>query len=142
MVLLCVGALKCESSSSSSSATHQDKSEYAEGDLLVLKAQARRIVKRLQIRVKIYVSLWQIVSVLPLALDLQFPSAYNMIAAFLDLLNLGVSRSALVTCSSHSDYDAIDVLVVDTVYPMVIVGLLWLAQTLHLLSRCRVSREE
>ena len=95
VVLLCVGALRCESSSFPSSAAHQDKSD-AEGDLLLLKAQAGHIVKRLQIRVKIYVSLWQIVSVLPLALDLPFRSAYNMLAAFLDLLNLGVSRSALV----------------------------------------------
>jgi hypothetical protein len=100
-----------------------------------VKEDAVVIRKRLQARVKIYVSLWQIVSLLPFTLDLEFPSAYKAIASILNVFNLGVSVSSLVTCTSHSRFDAIDSLVFGTVYPVVVVFGLWLMRTAHLYVR-------
>jgi hypothetical protein len=100
-----------------------------------LKEDAVVIRKRLQARVKIYVSLWQIVSLLPFTLDLEFPSAYKTIASLLNVFNLGVSVSSLVTCSTNSSFNAIDGLVFETVYPVVVVVGLWLMRSAHLSVR-------
>jgi hypothetical protein len=100
-----------------------------------LEENAVAIRKRLQARFKIYVTLWQIVSLLPFTLDLKFPSAYKTIASILNVFNLGVSVSSLVTCSTSSSFDAIDNLVFETVYPVVVVSGLWLLRTAHLSVR-------
>ncbi|CAN0394727.1 unnamed protein product, partial [Ectocarpus fasciculatus] len=84
-------------------------------------------------RLKIYVTMWQIVSLLPFTLNVDFPNAYTAIASVLGVFNLNVSRSALVTCSAGHDYDAIDALVVDTVYPIVLVCVLWIIFHVHVM---------
>jgi hypothetical protein len=53
----------------------------------------------------------------------------------LNVFNLGVSVSSLVTCSTSSSFDAIDSLVFETVYPVVVVVGLWLMRSAHLSVR-------
>jgi hypothetical protein len=94
--------------------------------------RARYIVRKLTSRLKIYVTLWQIVSIMPFALDLRFPDVYTDILSTLHAMNIDVSRSSLVTCSTGKEYDGIDGLILATVYPLVIVGLIWVAHLVHL----------
>jgi hypothetical protein len=85
-----------------------------------LQQQARFMARRCKSALKIYVTLWQIVSIMPFALDLRFPDAYTVIVSALNAVNIHVSRSSLVSCTSGHSYDAIDSLVVDTTYPVVV----------------------
>jgi hypothetical protein len=94
--------------------------------------KAQFIARRFMSWLKIYITLWQIVSIMPFALDLQFPDVYSAILAALRAFNIDVSRSVLVTCSTGSSFDAIDTLVVDTLYPVVVVVLLWFIHWIHL----------
>ena len=97
-----------------------------------LAKNADAIRRRFSARVKIYTSLWQIVSLLPFVLDLKFPQVYESIASVLNIFNLGINVSSLVTCSSNSSFDAIDNLVFTTLYPVVVVGMLWVMQLIHI----------
>lgn len=96
------------------------------------KQQARFMARRCKSALKIYVTLWQIVSIMPFALNLRFPDAYTAIVSVLNAVNIDVGRSSLVSCTSGHSYDAIDSLVVDTTYPMVVAVIIWLAHLLHL----------
>ena len=91
--------------------------------------------KRITARWKIYLTLWQIVSILPFTLNLRFPAAYTAAASALNILNLSLNYSGVVTCSSDVDYDAVDALVVDTIYPIIIAVVLWLACRIHMYLR-------
>lgn len=93
--------------------------------------EAVAIGRRWKARVKIYITLWQIVSLLPFALNLDFPNVYSAIASALNVFNLNVSTSSLVTCGADDGYDAIDALIVDTVYPIVVVILLRICEAIH-----------
>ena len=105
-----------------------------------LRDAARTIVKRFKARTKIYITLWQIVSILPFTLNLSFPNVYSVIAGALGVFNLNISTSSLVTCAANDSYDAIDSLVVDTSYPIVVVGILWVIFKAHVwLTSCEDS---
>lgn len=103
---------------------------------------ARAAGRRLKARIKICITLWQITSLLPFALDLQFPNAYVAIASVLNLFNLNISASSLVTCNAHGGYDAIDSLVVNTLYPVLVIIILWLAQTVHVKLKSELKAAE
>jgi hypothetical protein len=94
-----------------------------------LKPQAQTLMRRLSTRVKIDVSLWQIGSILPLALDLQFPDLYVLVASTLSVVDFSISKPSLI--SSSSGYDAIDALVMDTISPLILVTLMGIVFTLH-----------
>lgn len=97
-----------------------------------LEQRARFMVIRCKSALKIYVTLWQVVSIMPFALDLRFPDAYTVLVTALNSVNIDVSRSSLVSCSSGRSYDAIDSLIVDTAGPIVLVILLWSAYIVHM----------
>ena len=99
---------------------------------MVTKEVVASYIKNLRARVKIYITFWQIVSLLPFALNYNFPHAYKLIASILNVLNLGISISSLVTCNGNSSYDAIDNLMVTTIYPLVVIILIQLAKAGHL----------
>jgi hypothetical protein len=98
-----------------------------------LRPQAQTLIMRLTTRVKIYVTLWQIGSILPFALDLHFPGLYALVITTLSFVDLSISKSSLLSCSS-SGYDAIDALVMDTVSPLILVTLLWIISALHMIA--------
>lgn len=93
---------------------------------------ATHIRRSIQVRVKLYITLWQVASLLPFTLGLSFPDTYEIIAAFLNIFNLGVNISSLVTCSTEASFDAIDNLVFTTTYPVAVVALLWVLRSFHL----------
>ena len=106
-------------------------SQHLEREGIPPQVYSRLVMRRFQTRLKIYVVMWQILSILPFCLDLQFPNVYSAILASLSVLNLDVSRSSLITCPTHTSYDAIDALVVDTTYPIGVTLLLGLASLIH-----------
>jgi hypothetical protein len=97
----------------------------------MLKSQAHTLLKRFTHRIKFYVILWQIGSILPFALDLRFPDLYAWVVSAAQVLHLSVSKSSLIGCSS-AGYDAIDALVIDTSLPLILVTLLWIASAVHI----------
>jgi hypothetical protein len=97
--------------------------------------QARFIAIRCKSALKINITLWQIISIMPFALNLKFPDAYTAIVTALHAVNIDVSRSSLVSCTGRLSFDAIDSLVLDTTYPVVVAILLWLGHLVHLLLK-------
>jgi hypothetical protein len=96
-----------------------------------VKLYIKLVSARLRARLKVYITLYQILSALPFVLDLQFPSPVNSIIYALHFINISISGSAVMTCSASSSYDFIDSLVVETTYPMVFVLLLFSIQWIH-----------
>lgn len=89
--------------------------------------------RRFTTRARIYIAFYQIISVVPFVLDLEFPNVYTMVTAFLGaLVNFNASTSTVVTCSFDSGFDFIDILYVDVTTPIVVVVLLKLIQVTHL----------
>jgi len=105
-------------------------------------AEARAVGRRLKARLKIYITLWQIVSLLPFALDMSLPNAYSLIESALSVFNLNVSTSSLVACSAGGGYDAIDALFVNTIYPIVVVLFLKVAMTAHTYAKSNLDPVE
>ena len=89
--------------------------------------------RRFNTRVRIYIAFYQIISVVPFVLDLDFPNIYTIIVSFLGaIVNFNVSTSTVVTCSIDSEYDFIDTLYVDITTPVIISCLLKLISMIHL----------
>ena len=106
-------------------------SDYSASSYDTLKTQARILARRLTTRMQIYVNLWLIGSILPLALDLQFPDIYSLIISIFRVFDLSISKSSLISCSSEG-YDAIDALVIDTTSPLIISTVLWIISAIHI----------
>jgi hypothetical protein len=87
--------------------------------------------RRLKARVKVYVTMYQILTCLPFVLDFIFPYPINVIISALGVLNISITRSQVVSCSNPS-YDFIAMLVVETLYPIAVVMLLLIVQHLHI----------
>jgi hypothetical protein len=89
--------------------------------------------RRFSTRVRIYIAFYQIISVVPFVLDLEFPNVYTIVVSFLGaIVNFNVSTSTVVTCSFDSNYDFIDMLYVDICTPIVITSILKLISMVHL----------
>ena len=91
-------------------------------------------------KVKIYVTMYQIISAMPFVLDLQFPSVFNRIASAFGILAINISQEFGISCSTSYDY--IDVLVVSTVTPLVVSFLIWLSYVTHLYSLVDGNKEK
>jgi predicted outer membrane repeat protein len=90
------------------------------------------VSRRLKARIKVYLTMYQILSCLPFVLDFIFPYPIDVIVAALSIVNISITRSQVVSCSNPS-YDFISILVVDTLYPIGVVICLSVIRSLHLL---------
>ena len=97
-----------------------------------LTEDASVLRRRFQARLKFYIIVWQVVSLLPFTLDMNFPHVYTGLASVLGFFNLRVDASSLVTCAGSTTIDAVDNLVFETVYPIVVTGLLYAGRTIHI----------
>ena len=87
---------------------------------------------------KIYITLYQILNILPFVLDLQFPSRYTDVMSIASVLMFSLSGMAtFTTCSFSTQVDSVTRLYLDTIFPMVFVVVVYLASRVHvaLLSR-------
>ena len=103
-----------------------------------------KIVKRLQVRVRIYITFYQILEILPFVLDLSFPSFYNVIGSMMSLLNLDFSSDMLSAskCSnSDKNFDFIDRLLFSTIYPFGVLLLARLVLFLHIFFKRHQTAE-
>lgn len=80
-------------------------------------------------KIKIYLTMYQIISSMSFVLDLQFPVAFNEISAAFGILSMNFSQEFGVSCTTAYDY--YDVLVVTTVLPLVVTGLIWATYAFH-----------
>jgi predicted outer membrane repeat protein len=106
--------------------------------LLFTKTLSRRI----RARIKVYVTMYQILSALPFVLDLSFPSPVTVIISALNFINFSLSGTTMVSCTAQS-YNFIDSLLFDTIYPIVVAILLFAARWIHIqILRFRSRRKE
>lgn len=109
-------------------------------DRCEILAYVKTLSRRLRARIRVYVTMYQILSVLPFVLDLAFPSPVSLIISALNFINISFSGSAMVTCSAHS-YDFIDDLLVNTIYPIVVVAIIFCVRWSHIqVVRIRSSK--
>ena len=80
-------------------------------------------------KVKIYVTMYQIISSMSFVLDLEFPATFSRISSAFSILSMNFSQEFGVSCSTPYDY--YDVLVVSTVLPIVVSSAIWLLYLLH-----------
>ena len=98
-----------------------------------LSVFAKENRRRFSTRLRIYIAFYQILSVVPFVLDIDFPDVYTMIMAVVDsVVNFNISTSTVVTCSFDSKYDFIDMLYVDITMPIVVSLLLKIVSVIHL----------
>jgi predicted outer membrane repeat protein len=102
---------------------------------------ARVMSKRLFARLKVYITLYQILSVLPFVLNMTFPNPLSFFIYCWKFLSGTMSDSTLPACNTHS-YDFIDSLVVETISPLIVVLLIFGARSLHLLSHSSRASSE
>ena len=80
----------------------------------------------------VYFTFYQIASTMPFILaDVDFPDVYDRLMSAVSVVNLAINQEAIASCSSGAEYDYVTKLVVGTIYPMVIVLLLWLSSHAH-----------
>jgi predicted outer membrane repeat protein len=91
----------------------------------------KTLSRRLRARLKVYVTMYQILSVLPFVLDLAFPSPVTVIISGLNFINLSISGSTMVSCTAQS-YNFIDSLLFDTIYPIVVSSLIFAVRWIHI----------
>jgi predicted outer membrane repeat protein len=95
--------------------------------------QAAKVMsKRMFARLKVYMTLYQILSVLPFVLDMTFPNPLSFFIASWKFLSGTMSDSTLPACNAHS-YDFIDSLVVETLSPLVVTLLIFATRGLHII---------
>lgn len=91
-----------------------------------------RAKTHLQSRLKIYMIAFQIISAMPFVLEFQFPTVTSNILSVFGILNLSLSHSSLTGCS-NGDWDYIDHLLIDTLFPIALLAILAMAYCLHML---------
>jgi hypothetical protein len=102
---------------------------------------AKTLSRRLRARLKVYVTMYQILSTLPFVLDLTFPSPVSVFISALNFINISIAGSSIVSCSAYS-YDFIDSLLASTIYPIVVVALLFTIRWIHIrIIRLRWKRQ-
>ncbi len=72
---------------------------------------------------------------------MEFPTAYQAISAALSFLNLNFSTASVLTCSADGSYDYFTRLMIDTVYPVMLVFLLILLNRIHVYCKADVQIE-
>ena len=107
-----------------------------------VRRKVQKIRRQLMARLKIYISFFQILSVLSYVLDFRFPDIFNHIVnVFRAFVNLSISGSTVVNCSMGNNFDYIDKLLFDTIYPLVVVVIIFAVCCIHL-SRIPTSKTE
>ena len=98
-----------------------DMSDSRRKDIAAARAEAKR---RAVVKLRIYVTLYQIISAMAYVLDFRFPSAFRAITATFNILNTSVSNDTGLSCTSPFDY--VDVLLATTLIPIAVTAALWL----------------
>lgn len=112
-------------------------------DIQQAKLFCRVLFKRMLARFKIYVTMYQCIVAMPFVLDMHFPESFSRVLAPLNIVNLDIVGLVYGACD-NSDIDYIDKLVTRTLYPMVVVMVLFLAREVHtrlLRRRAHISED-
>lgn len=80
---------------------------------------------------KVYVTYFQILAALPHILDIDFPNAFSSAMSAMSFLNLEIAQSSLVSCSSDAVLDHVDILYVETMYPVLFAIFIYLVHKIH-----------
>lgn len=108
---------------------------------LFWKDTIQTFLRRVKARFKIYVTLYQILLVLPFVFDFKFPNMYTVSMSFFEILGASVENDELGTTCMWKGKDYVDSLIVGTVYPIVLTVLLMLAYLLHCTCTSGVESE-
>jgi uncharacterized membrane protein len=72
---------------------------------------------------------------------MEFPTSYEVLSSLFSVFNFNFSTSSIVTCSSDSSYDYSMRLKIDTVYPLVFLLLLFLANRIQIYYKKYITTE-
>ena len=108
---------------------------------LAVEENISMLRKRLRALGKVYISFFQILSTIPSVLSFdELPEVHrNQLAALDAAFNIGISRSAIYACLSGAKLDFIDRLLMDTIYPMVVLVLFICVYYLHVTVKLKVN---
>ena len=89
--------------------------------------------RRVRALVKMYVTFFQVVSTIPTVLNFNdFPTGVKRrMLELSSVVNIGFSRSALFSCFLDSSFDFVDKLLMDTIYPAVVMVLFVVVYHIH-----------
>ena len=93
------------------------------------------LITSLIYRFRIYFVLYQVVVALPFVLSVHISGAYDSIVSALSVINFSVTDSEVSSYSFGSNFDFIDKLYFQTVYPMVVVALICITCGLNLVFK-------
>ena len=98
--------------------------------------------KRFQGRMKIYLITYQVVTSLPFVLEFRFPDSYASVLSLFRVLTLSVTQGSVTNCAPVK-LDYIDFLLIDTLYPLVLLLVLFVMCALHrAYMRCNGSARD
>ncbi len=80
--------------------------------------------QRLLGRIKIYLTLFQVLLALPSVLRLDYPSSFTSMTNIVSIVNLNHLGEDLGLTCVRQDYDYVDLLIIETLYPLVAIVLL------------------
>ncbi len=91
--------------------------------------------RHLQHRMKIYIIFYQILVALPFVLSLNISTAFDAMMSALSFVNVGIAESSVASCSFGSNFDFVDKLLFQTIYPVVVILELAVACRVHVLLK-------
>lgn len=83
-------------------------------------------------KLKLYITLYQIIVSAPYVLDLTFPTIYTEMTSVFSILAFNVMQESGASCSGHS-IDYVDYLIFTTLAPIVVTLFIWVTALLHVL---------
>jgi hypothetical protein len=109
--------------------TEQEKLEF-EDEKLDSEEELHDMFNRMQPKMKIYISLLQILSSLPFVLNISFPPVFSNVIGVGAIANVNIVSNLGIACQREVDY--IDLLILATISPIIAVAFLGLVYRLHL----------
>jgi hypothetical protein len=100
----------------------------------------KTVYKHLKSNLKIFISLYQIVTSLPFVLDLKFPDLTSKIFSAFNVFNFDLFQQMGLSC--YSTYDYFDYLQATTLVPIAVIAAILAVQELHVWSLTRVKSDD
>lgn len=101
------------------------------------KKRALAQSRSLRGHLKVYVTYFQILATLPHILDIGFPQVFTKAMSSISFLNLEIVQSSLVSCSSASVPDHVDILYAETIYPFILAIFVFALHKVHVIMASR-----
>lgn len=107
------------------------KNRLTSEDLKSLSVHRKKRIALWRAKLKLYITLYQIVVSAPYVLNLTFPKFYTQMANIFSILTFNIFQESGASCGIHN-FDYIDYLFFTTLTPVAVTLLLWICNILHI----------